>query len=714
KHLGGTAMFAARFRENAARALLLPKRRPQGRTPLWLQRRKAADLLAVASRYPSFPILLETYRECLRDVFDLPGLVSLLKDVERRKVRVTPVETQTPSPFAAALLFDFTGNFLYENDAPLAERRAAALVLDHAQLQELLGAADLRELLDADAIEEVALERARLVRPLLRDADDAHDLLLSHGPLTRDEVAARRDTDRAEPADIDRWIEMLLADRRAIDVRIAGEPRLAAAEDAARLRDALGVAPPPGLPAAFLEMVADPLGDLVARFGRTRGPFTAAQCAERLGLGEAPVLAVLQPLVDAGRVVAGDFTPGGRGREFCDAGVLREIKRRSLAKLRKQVEAAPPESLARFLPEWHGVTRPRRGLDGLLDVVEQLQGAPIVASALETEVLPARLTDYQPNDLDELFHAGEVVWRGVEGLGSNDGRIALYLADHADLLAPLPTAGDANADDGPPDPTEVQLRELLTESGALRFDEIKKLTGAFPNDLLDALWRLVWSGEATNDTLAPVRSLLRQSSKPTGATGRPGSGRRGGGRRRQAYRSRRRDRMPGSEGRWSLVTPSAATPTERQAAIATQLVERHGVLTRPAVGREQTAGGFSAIYPVLKAMEESGRVRRGYFVEGLGGAQFAAAGADDLLRAKPDDTDEPQAVILAATDPANAYGAALPWPEASGDKDKDTAGRPQRAAGALVVLLEGRLTAYVGRTGRRLTTFLADDEPQRS
>ena len=709
RHLGSTAVFAARFRENAARALLLPKRRPQGRTPLWLQRRKSADLLAVASRYPSFPILLETYRECLRDVFDLPGLVSLLADIERRAVRVSRVESQTPSPFASALLLDFTGNFLYEGDAPLAERRAAALVLDHAQLRELLGAADLRELLDSDAMDEVALERAKLDRPALRDADDAHDLLLTHGPLTSAEIARRRDTQRTSEQTVAEWIEHLITARRIIKIRLAGELRLAAAEDAARLRDALGVAPPAGLPTAFLEAVDDPLGDLIARYARTQGPFLAAEVASRLGLGEAPVRAKLQQLADAGRVVAGEFTHAIRGQQWCDTGVLRQIKRRSLAKLRKQVQAAPPEALARLLPAWQGVNQPRRGLDGLLDVVEQLQGAPLVASTLESEILPARLIDYQPNHLDELFHAGEVVWRGLEGLGTSDGRIALYLADHVGLLSPVPQEETEEQD-----PLEIELRQLLS-AGALRFDEMTKQTGAFANDLLDGLWRLVWRGEVTNDTLAPVRSLLRQSSATS-------TDKRRGGRRRQAFRSRRRERLPGSEGRWSLVasciaTPEATTPvvtpTARQTALATQLVQRHGVLTRSAVGKEVTVGGFSGLYPVLKAMEESGRVRRGYFVEGLGGAQFAAAGADELLRARAEE-DPPPAILLAATDPANAYGAALPWPDHSGGEADEPSARPQRAAGAVVVLHEGRLIGYVGRTGRRVLSFLPAEEPDRT
>ena len=699
--LGSTAMFASHFRENAARALLLPKQQPGRRSPLWMQRRKAADLLAVASRYPSFPILLETYRECLRDVFDLPGLVLLLKEIERREVRVESIESRQPSPFASSLLFNYVGNFIYEGDAPLAERRAQALALDHAQLRELLGGAELRELLDGGVIDTLGLELQRLAEPIARHPDDIHAMLLSLGDLTDEEVWSRCDREKAERRDLARWLVDLVESRRVTEIRVAGETRYAAAEDAARLRDALGVNPPPGLPGAFLEPVADPLGDLVSRYARTHGPFAAIDAAQRLGLGEAPVRTALERLRDAGRVVEGEFVPGRRGREWCDVSVLRTIKRRSLAKLRSEVEAVPAEAYARFLPVWQGVTNPRKGLDGVLDAVEQLQGAPLAASVLEREILSARVANYRPGLLDELFLAGEVLWQGVESLGTNDGRIALYLTDQFPLLRRLPQPTEGEGED---DPIGHAIRSLLGRRGALFFDEISHGVGAFPNDVLASLWRLVWRGEATNDTLAPLRSLVAQS----GGEGKEVSGastRRG----RRGFRSRRRARLPGSEGRWSLLpVVEGVTSTERLTALAKQLVERHGVLTRDQIAREQVEGGFSAIYPVLKAMEESGKVRRGYFVDGQGGAQFAAAGADELLRAKPR-KEEPQTILLASTDPASAYGAALPFPPTPEDT-----GRPQRAAGARVVISDGELLGYLGRTGQALTTFLRESEPDRT
>ncbi|MEN0111830.1 MAG: DEAD/DEAH box helicase, partial [Planctomycetota bacterium] len=680
-----------------------------------MQRRRAADLLAVASRYPSFPILLETYRECLRDVFDLPGLVSLLKEIEGRAVRVESVESQQPSPFASSILFNYVGNFIYEGDAPLAERRAQALALDHAQLRELLGGAELRELLDGETIDQIGLELQKLADPYCRHVDGVHDLLLSLGDLTAEEVWGRCDPSAASRGDVDRWLAELVESRRAIGVRLAGEGRYAAAEDAARLRDAIGANPPPGLPAAFLDQVADPLGDLVSRYARTHAPFAAADAAARLGLGEAVVTVALERLRDAGRVVEGEFVPGRRGREWCDVGVLRSIKRRSLAKLRKQVEAVPAEALARFLPVWQGVTQPRKGLDGVLDAIEQLQGAPLPASDLEKEILPTRVKEYRSGQLDELFLAGEVVWQGVESIGQSDGRIALYLTDRFPLLGrlPGPTADDADA-------TEVAIRDVLAERGALFFDEIARSVGEFPNDVLAALWRLVWRGEATNDTLAPLRALVSQgggeSRDAVGAATRRG---------RRAFRSRRKARLPGSEGRWSLLERfhGGVTPTERLAALAAQLVERHGVLTRDQIAREQVEGGFSAIYPVLKAMEESGKARRGYFVDGQGGAQFAAAGADELLRSRPrDDDDDPPTFVLASTDPASAYGVALPWPKSAAETASENGAtpsgkadgvRPQRAAGSRVVISDGGLLAYLNKTGQTLTTFLADAEPDR-
>src|SRR5947208_2430752 len=401
--LANTALFAGRFRENAARALLLPRRRPGTRTPLWQQRQRAADLLAVASKHGSFPILLETYRECLRDAFDVPALVELMTNVRSRQLRVVSVDTTRPSPFATSLAFAYIATFLYEGDAPLAERRAQALTLDRELLADLLGVEELRELLDARAVVEVEAELQALdERRWARSVDDAADLLRRLGDLTRDELAARS----VDPS----FGGSLVAARRAVPVRIAGEDRLVLAEDAGRYRDALGVQPPPGLPEAFLEPVDDPLGTLLGRWARTHGPFTSDEPAARFGLPVARVDEELETRLDAGLLLRGEFRPDGTAREWCDPEVLRQLRQRSLAALRREVEPVDAETLGRFLPAWHGVGSESRGLDRLYEVVRQLQGVPIPASVMERDVLATRVADYAPRLLDELAAAGEVMW----------------------------------------------------------------------------------------------------------------------------------------------------------------------------------------------------------------------------------------------------------------------------------------------------------------
>ncbi len=698
RELGSTALFASRFRENAARALLLPRRQPGRRTPLWLQRRKSADLLAVAANYERFPIMLETFRECLRDVFDLPGLKRTLRDVEQRAIRLHQVETTVPSPFAASLLFMYTANFLYNGDTPLAERRAATLSLDLTQLRELLGDAELRELLDANVVVEVEAELQRLDPAYsLRDADELRDLLVRLGDLSRDELAARCGSEVNGTTQL-RWINDLVKHNRIVEVTIAGKPRWIAAEDAGTYRDALGISPPPGLPAAFLEIVEEPWAQLMMRFARTHVPFTPEDVAQRFGVGVATIRPTLQTLVNTGRLLEGEFLPGGRQREWCDAGVLKKIKRRSLARLREQVEPVSATRFARFLAEWQYVREPRRGLDGLLDVVEQLQGLPIPFSELEAQILPQRIQGFKSADLDELCAAGEIVWRGCQPLGVSDGYVALYLAESAGLLAPLPQPIPAEQD------LDVQLIELLQSRGAMFFDSILAQTGGFKQDLAEALWRLVWRGYVTNDTLAPLRSLARSRSSRTKQRTRSRF-------RSVAFRSRRSQRVAGAEGRWSLFckSPETATGTERQTAIATQLLERYGIVTREIVRSEEIAGGFSGLYPVLKEMEEAGRVRRGYFIEGQGGAQFAAPGADDRIRAErnPADDKRNEPLVLAATDPANPYGAAIAWPK----NDQDTP-RSRRATNAHVILQDGHLLGYLTKCGSQLSTNWPDEIPR--
>ncbi|MCE4946817.1 DEAD/DEAH box helicase [Streptomyces albulus] len=739
EQVGGSALFASRFRECAARALLLPRRSPGKRTPLWQQRQRAAQLLQVASEFGSFPIVLEAVRECLQDVFDVPGLAELMADIEARRVRLVEVTTPEPSPFARSLLFGYVAQFLYEGDSPLAERRAAALSLDSRLLAELLGRAELRELLDAEVLTELEAElQWRTEDRRVKDVEGVADLLRLLGPLTDAELAERG----AEPA----WPAELAAARRAIRVRIAGTEHWAAVEDAGRLRDALGTALPVGVPESFTEPVKDPLGDLLSRYARTHGPFTSEQAATRFGLGTAVTDGALQRLAAAGRLVQGEFHPQGIGQGWCDAQVLRRLRRRSLAALREELEPVPPAALAAFLPQWQHVGAPRpapssgapappaagssglRGLDGLVRAVEQLQGAPVPASALEKLVLPSRVGGYAPALLDELTATGEVLWAGAGALPGKDGWLSLHLADTAPLLLrpPLPLELSALH--------ESVLRALAPGYG-LFFrqiaDQVRATTHPDATDpqLADALWELAWSGRLTNDTLAPLRALL-------------GSGRTAGSTAHRARRAVPRGRYgtltaaarptasrsgpPTVGGRWSLLPAPEPDPTHRAHALARTLLDRHGIVTRGAVAAEGVTGGFSAAYRVLAAFEESGQARRGYVVEGLGAAQFAMDGAVDRLRAistqRERGTDGPfpdggparhgrgggpRALVLAAADPANAYGAALPWPE----PPEGATHKPGRKAGSLVVLVDGELTLYLERGGKTLLMWPLGGDP---
>ena len=692
--LGGSALFASRFRENAARALLLPRRRPGQRTPLWMQRQRASDLLTVASRYGSFPIILETYREVLRDVFDLPALRELLGAIRSRQVRVTSVETRSASPFASGLLFDYVGTYMYEGDSPMAERRAQALALDRELLSELLGTDELRELLDPAAVTDLELQLQALVGgPRPRTVDGVHDLLRRLGDLRRDEVAARADGVEAGSA-----LQTLERDRRAVRVRIAGEERWIAVEEVARYREALGISPPPGVAETWLataEAGAAPFDTLLQRWARSHGPFTAEGPAARWGVAHDRVLDRLQQLVAAGALIEGSFRFGGTEREFADPEVLRSIRRRSLARLRREVEPVAPEALARFLPAWHGVGGSAGGADRLLQVVIQLEGYPIPASILERDVLPARVHGYLPRLLDELGAAGEVVWIGRGSIGRDDGRLALFRRDRAELLA---SAGAFESGARPEGALHDAIRAHLGRRGASFFGALRTaLRDARTDDeLLDALWDLVWSGEVTNDTFAALRALaLPRSRSRTVRPGRPaGTG------------------PPRAAGRWSLVADlvgEGRSPTERSHAQAIALLERHGVVTREAVLSEGIAGGFASVYPVLKAMEEAGRARRGYFIAGLGAAQFALPGAVDRLRAErePDAEGGPRAVVLAATDPAQPYGASLPWPRS----DESERLPLQRAPGAYLVLVDGAPALFLERSGRGWVTLPAFADP---
>ncbi|MBC7295267.1 MAG: ATP-dependent helicase [Dietzia sp.] len=749
-HVGGSALFASRFRECSARALLFPRLDPGRRAPLWQQRQKSAQLLDVARRYPDFPMILEAVRECLQDVYDVPALERLLREIDSRTVRIVEVDTPRASPFAQSLLFDYVGAFLYEGDSPLAEKRAAALAIDPTLLGQLLGRVELRELLDVEVLDSIE-RRLQHLEPerAARDAEAVADLLRLLGPLTVEEIAERS----TEPEAVPGWLATLARSFRVVTVEHAGRTWWAGVEDVPRLRDGLGVPPPPGVSSAFLGDVDDPLGELIRRYARTHGPFTVDALAARFGLGVAVARGVLDRLTSAGTVLAGEFRPGASGPEWCDAEVLRHIRRRSLAALRSQIEPVSHTALARFLPGWQSLgagSGAESGVDGVLAVVEQLDGLALPASALEPLVLAPRVRDYSPAMLDELLAGGEVIWSGRGRAGSRDGWISLHPADTAGATLPL----DRPLPEGP---VHLAVAESL-RGGALFFRDVvaavkeaaqestgdtpevagpaptgPAVTGPAPTGpaiteavVRDALWDLVWDGVVTNDTFAPLRAVLA------------GGGSSGSGTAHRSPRSSARPRRarlgrtsmaqlngamaagtrtpPVLAGRWSLVPEPVTDATLRAHAWAETLLLRHGVVTRGAVEAEEIPGGFAAVYKVLAQMEDSGRCRRGYFVDGLGAAQFAAGNTIDRLRAYddtaddahwPSGTDEPVVRVLAATDPANPYGAALPWPPSA---EGGSGHRPGRKAGALVVLVDGLCVLFVERGGR--TVLVLDDRAE--
>ncbi len=680
EQLSGSALFATVFREAAGRALLLPRRRAGTRTPLWAQRLRAQGLLGVARQYPAFPIVLESYRTCLQDHFDLPALEAVLRDIRRREVRVEAVETDRASPFARALVYRYVAEYMYDGDAPAAERRAQALTLDRDLLRELLGQEELRELLDAGEIAALEAELQGLVPERhARHADGLADLLRRVGDLTGAEVAERT----SAPDEARTWLAELERARRAARIRVAGEARWIATEDCARYRDALGAPPPPGVPDAFLEPVERPLRDLLRRFARTHGPFPIAAPAARWGLTPEALRPSLDLLVAEGALLAGAFRPGEVGLEYCDPEILRRLRRRTLARLRGEIAPVEASSLARFLVGWHRVAQggAAASLGRLREVLAQLEGAALPFSELEARLLPDRVPGFQPRMLDELGATGEIVWVGRGPLGPKDGRVALYRREQLSLLL------DEPAESPPQGPVHEAIRAHLERSGASFLADLRGSVRDVPMAELDeALWDLAWAGEVTNDTFQVLRGRGRVRAGRGAWRGSPGG------------------------GRWSLVGRMRfpVADTERAHARALGLLERYGVASREAAQADGLGGGFSSVYGVLRAMEEAGRVRRGWFVDGLQGAQFAFPGAVDQLRASRHAPETPEVCVLAAVDPANPYGALLPWPPTRAKVGERSAAR--RDVGATVVLVDGVPVFFVGRGGKRLLSFPVEDD----
>jgi ATP-dependent helicase Lhr and Lhr-like helicase len=707
EELPRSPLFASEFRENAARALLLPRRRPGQRTPLFAQRLRAQKLMSIALQFPAFPIVMETFRACLQDVFDVPALREVLRAATAGELRIHDVETTTASPFARSLVFAYVAAYLYEGDSPAAERRAQALSLDLSLLRELLGEADLRDFLDADLVDEVEDQLQRRAPPRrARNADELHDLLRHVGDLSLDELRERSDGDPEE------WLQALRTSRRAFPARVAGREVWLAVEDVALYRDALGTAPPQGVPAAYLAPEEQPVEMLLLRWARTHGPFTAGDVAARFGMVPAQVRLLLEASAQEQRLLRGEFRPGATGEEWCDAEVLRQIKRRTIAKLRGQVSPVPREVLGRFLPSWHRVGTGDRH-ERLIDAITQLEGLPLSHQELVRMILPMRVRGFRPEQLDELGALGQLVWVGHSPLRSDDGRIMLFRRDHVNrLLIPTPVEEvDAAFDE-----RHHRLLAHLESRGASFQDELLTLLPeAGPERTQEAIWDLVWAGQITNDTFAALRSLAaRRSSRPAHTS-----------HRRHGWLATAHYSSAGFVGgRWSLVRDLARDPvpsTERAHAWGATLLARHGVVTKESAAVEALGGGFSNVYRVLRSMEEAGKLRRGYFVEGLGGAQFAYPGTVDRLRRVRDEDAEAELVGLAAADPANPYGWLLPWPALTGaggagaGDDEDSARAPvgaRRAAGAAVVLVGGVPVLYLDRNARRLRTFAGVDEEQ--
>jgi ATP-dependent helicase Lhr and Lhr-like helicase len=708
--LGGSALFGARFRENAARALLIPRAYPGRRTPLWQQRLKAQGLLEVARRYPDFPIVLETYRECLRDVLDVPGLIELLRGISTRELSLLEIETQSASPFAGSLLFDYVATYMYEGDAPSAERRAAALSLDRELLRELLGQEELRELIDPGVLARLAEElQHRTEQTQATSGDSLCEMLRRVGDLSAREIDERV----LEGLDGAAMLTQLERERRVVRVRIGGEERVIAADDGGLYRDALGAAPPGGLPSAFLEDVPKALETLLARYARTHTPFTAAQLFERYKLDTS---SALRELERAGELVRGELVDG---REWCEVGVLRRLRRGSLAVLRKEIEPVGERALSAFMPSWQGIGRWRSsseprgdGVQRLREALVPLQGLALPLSAWERDVLPARCGSYSPTWLDALCSSGEVVWVGAGPLGRDSGRVALYFREDADLLGPpaMPSV------DPPAEPEHALILERLTAGPCFFGDLLAELEVSAPKLVL-TLWDLVWGGAVTNDAWAPLRAprltLARSAPEPTRQTAAAVHGMPTRGGRRVRTRALRGGRFAASgqvQGRWSLTASIFDGPisragvaglAQRRRALAELLLERYGVLTREQVQADRMAGGFSALYGALSELETLGVCRRGYFVEGLGGAQFALPGAVERLRAGSD--REGSTLVLSAVDPAQPYGATLSWPKREGQSR-----RPVRATGAYVVFVNAEPVLYLERGARGIVVLGSD------
>ena len=713
EQVGNSALFASRFRECAARGLLLPRKNPGKRAPLWQQRQRAAQLLDVARQYPSFPIVLETVRECLQDVYDLPALTQLLTELKTSRVRITEVTTQHPSPFAASILFNYTGAFIYNDDNPLAERRAAALALDPELLAKLLGSVELQELLDSQIIAEVDAQLRRITPDRqARNFEELADALRLLGPIPTAKLSAHVNF----PVELSAITTALAG--RVMVLRIAGVEHLAQIGDAPLLRDGLGIPVPAGVPAQ-VTLITDALQQLVSRWARTRGPFVLQDLQQAFGLAAGAAHSVLMTLVDNKVLLRGQFRKEVGEQEFVASEVLKIIRSRSLAVARAQTQPVSLSAFGRFLPQWQQIaavgTQPELyGVDGVYAVVEQLAGVRLPASAWESVVLPARVRDYKPMDLDQLCHNGEVLIVGAGSAGSADPWVMLLPAEYAAELLPIPESVSLTA-------LQKQILQVVSQGGGFLFPAIQQavsgedlgliLGTATSEQIRAALWELFELGLISPDSFAPLRARLsagsarRTAHKPRRT---PARTRLRMGRTSFAQREKNTQVPLDMVGRWGRTIAANVEPTARSIAHGEAWLDRYGVVTRGSVIAEATTGGFALAYKVLSGFEESGKALRGQFIDGLGAAQFSTPAVIDWLRGLddalgydtwPSGAAEPHVYVVAACDPANPYGASIPWP------DNNHATKPTRAAGALVVLADGLLLAHISRGGRKLSLF---------
>lgn len=707
EEVGHSALFAARFRECAGRALYLPRMRPGKRSPLWQQRLRAAELLESARHQRDFPLLIETARECLQDVYDLPALRDLMSAIQAGQVEIREVTTQTPSPFASHLLFGYVGQFVYQGDLPLAERLSSVLSLDSDLLRELLGPADLSQVLHPQVMEQLEAELQHLsLQRRVRPGEALVDLLRSLGPLTVAEIQARL-TDQDAPS-AEQVLRQLKHSRRLLLLHWASQEYWAAIEDAALLRDALHLPLPEGISPAYLRPVAQPLLELIKRFARTHSAFSGEQLAQRFVLPMVEINMVLTALADQGLLIA--YQADGRAQWIWHE-VFRQLRARSLRIARDATRAVPQRAFVRLLLEHQGVlgTRPGRdlqGVEGVLQVVELLAGLPLPASLWESRIFPARVRDFQPSLLDELFAGNQVLWAGHGRLGDNDGLVSLHLAEQAGETWP--------SHDGPAaqlSSLQQALLNLLADGGAYRVEQLASRLqqqdqsdqGMTREPLAAALWDLAWRGLICCDRWAPLRALQQRQPAAKHPTPRP--------RRRLGRAPRHWQAAPGpvntqdasTLGRWSLPAAASVSPTARLLALADNLCQRYGLICRAIAQAEQVPGGLPTLQPLLRHLEEIGQLLRGRFVEGLGAAQFAQSTDIDRLRQLAGSNPPASySVALSAKDPANPFGSLLPWPAHAGL-------RPTRREGALVVIDDGQLVAYLSPGGHQLWLYIAPE-----